>query len=170
MSAWEVALLVVAINWGAPLLLWLYPLVMTLVFKDFVFDGFYGPWARFKLVRFGMEPWHARMWRDWCGAGFYGFMCYRSYPDWTKFTMDRLLKHEATHCRHWAIFGLHFWFLYVGHTLWIFVTQRLKGKPYTKHPYYDCWSERLARKAAGQSLNIPPEQWPGGKDDLWPWS
>ena len=62
----------VAINWVAPLLMWVYPLSMMWLFKDFVFAGFYGPFAKFKLATKDVEPWHARLWRDcfYIGKGF----------------------------------------------------------------------------------------------------
>ena len=50
MTAWEIALWVVVFNWVAPLLMWLYPLAMLLR-GDFVFDGFYGVWAKFRKER-----------------------------------------------------------------------------------------------------------------------
>jgi hypothetical protein len=164
----EAVLWVVAINWLSPLLLWIYPLSMTFIFKDFKFDGFYGVWAKFEMREFARETWHSRLWRGWGGVGLYGFMCYKPFPG-MRIWANRLVKHEAAHCRHWLFLGLSFIFFYNGHMLWIWVTQKLKGKPYTKHPYYDCWSERLARKAAGQKVDLSPKEWAGGKDDLWPW-
>ena len=59
--------------------------------------------------------------------------------------------------------------IYIGHMMWILVTQKIKGAPYTKHAYYDCIFERLARKAAGQLVDIPANQWSWGDKDLWPW-
>lgn len=168
MSTWEIILLVVAINWLSPLLLWLYPLVMLLR-KEFVFDGFYGPWAKFKLASPATDSWHTRRWRGWGGVGLYGFMCYRLIPNWNIFTRQRIILHEAAHCRQWAVLGLSFLLFYAAHVAWILVTQKLKGPPYTRHPYFDCWFEERARKAAGQRVVIPPRDWPGGKEDLWPW-
>lgn len=168
MNTWEIVLLVVAINWLSPLLLWLYPLAM-LATRDFVFEGFHGPWAKFRLVESEVSPWHSRLWRSWRGVGLYGFMCYRSLPGWSSFARERVVLHEAAHCRQWVVLGLSFYPLYMGHMAWILLTQKLKGPPYTRHPYYDCWLERRARKAAGQGVNIPPEYWPGGPEDLWPW-
>lgn len=164
---WQIVLLVVGINWGVPLLAWLYPLIMGLIFKDFVFDGFYGPFVKLRLATKKdtddpIEPWHANAWRDWSGVGLHWYMCYRRpHP--------RTVLHEGTHCWQQAICGLMFWIIYFGHMLWILVTQRIKGRPYTKHAYLDCVWERQARKRAGQLADIPPTQWTHGKDDLWPW-
>lgn len=166
-TALEVFCWFVIVNWILPLAMFLYPLTMMLLFKDFVFDGFRGPFLKFRLShRRTLEPWHARLWRDWAGVGLYGFMCYRSF---TLRKNKKTIDHEAEHCVHWLILGLSFYPLYLGHMLWILVTQRIKGPPYTKHPYLDCWSERLARREACQRVDIPPEQWPHGKKDLWPW-
>lgn len=169
MDMWEMLVCVFLINWVLPLAMFVYPLVMWLVFKDFVFIGFHGPFAMFRLVEKGVEPWHARLWRDWGGVGLYGFMCYRAPAGKRGAWVQRTIEHEAEHCLHWLILGMSFYVFYVGHMLWILVTQKLKGPPYTKHPYLDCWSERLARREARQRVDIPPDMWPHGRKDLWPW-
>lgn len=166
----EIVIWIVIINWVAPLLMWVYPLAMTLIWKDFVFEGFHGPFAKFRLANEDVEPWHVRFWKDWGGVGLYWFMCYKDRPskaddDW----VERTILHEGGHCIHWAILGLLFYVFYASHSAWIFITQKIKGKPYTKHAYLDNWSERLARKRAGQTVDIPPNQWMHGKDDLIPW-
>jgi hypothetical protein len=155
---------IVAINWGAPLLLWLYPLFMMLVFKDFVFSGFYGPFAKFKLATKAVEPWHARAWRDWGGVGLFGFMCYRDEDGkrddaW----VARTVVHEGTHCWQWLFLGLLFYATYMSHMLFILFFQR------DRHPYMDCWAERMARKRAGQRMDFTSEEWPQGPKDRWPW-
>lgn len=253
-------LIAVGINWGLPLLTWVYPLVMTFIFRDFKFAGFYGPFAKFRLLgeervywsdpdnghssgeyvitnicgeiytlqnEAGstaevlaqeldfMEPWHVKWWKDWGGVGLYWFMCYRDLPaKWDDAWVARTIVHEGTHCWQWLVLGLFFYVTYMLHVLWIFVTQKwqawrrlkeltkdltelpvggpnqaplyfgeiafewvgngLKTKPvlwlpYTKHPYLDCWAERMARKRAGQVVDVPPKDWPQGKDDLWAW-
>jgi hypothetical protein len=166
----EVLLWFVGLNWGAPLLLWLYPLFFMVAFKDFVWEGFHGPFGKFRLANEGLESWHAKWWKDWGGVGLYWFMCYRDRPGvvddaW----VERTKLHEGEHCKHWAILGLLFYAAYLGHSVGIWVTQKIKGKPYTKHAYLDNWSERLARKQAMQIVNIDPLEWGDGVDDLWPW-
>lgn len=151
------------INWGAPLLMWVYPLVMTWVFKDFVFQGFYGPFAKFKLATKDVEPWHARLWRDWGGVGLYWFMCYRDEDGkrddaW----VARTVVHEGSHCWQWLL-GLLFIVSYWLHMGFIFLFQK------SKHPYMDCWAERMARKRAGQQIDFTPGEWPQGPKDRWPW-
>jgi len=154
----------IAINWVVPLLMWLYPLFMMWVFKDFVFVGFHGPFGKFRLATRGVEPWHAKLWKDWGGVGLYGFMCYKDRED----TRDdawvaRTIKHEGTHCWQWLALGLLFYVTYAGHSLFIYLFQK------DKNAYLDCWAERMARKHAGQKLDIPPAEWPDGPNDRWPW-
>jgi hypothetical protein len=189
----EIAIWFVAINWGGTLLFWLYPLVMWLIFKDFVFEGFYGPFAKFRLVNKGeiddpIEPWHARAWSDWWGVCLHWYICYRDRPG--KFDdalVARGLVHEGTHGWQQLALGLLFWVAYKGHMLWILVTQKIRHwwlkrkmhpegaeqppdnvRYYTKHAYLDCWAERMARGRAGQLVDVPPYQWPQGPADLLP--
>jgi hypothetical protein len=156
--------LAAAINWVAPLLMFLYPLFMKLVFKDFVFKGFTGPFAKFALANKGVEPWHAKLWKDWGGVGCYGFMCYKDRDD----TLDdawvaRTIVHEGAHCWQFLILGLLQPVLYLGHSVFILIFQK------SKHPYLDNWFERAARKKAGQRVDIPRTEWPQGPRDRWPW-
>jgi hypothetical protein len=177
----EWILLAVACNWLLPILLTLtFASVMTWVFKDYVFEGVSHGLLCFRLVNEGkeedelgnkLEPWHVKLWLDWAGMALPGVMFYRDRPgEWDDKYVERTKKHEGTHGLHmWILGGILFFLIYFSHMLWIFVTQKIKGQPYTKHAYYDCWSERLARKAAGQTVDIPPEDWSWGKKDLWPW-
>jgi hypothetical protein len=154
------ALVAVGINWGAPLLTWLYPLLMMAFFKDFTFEGFHGPFAKFALATRNVEPWHAKLWKDWSGVGSYGFMCYKpSDSVW----MARTMVHESCHCWQFVILGLLQPILYIGHSAFIFFFQK------SKHAYLDNYFERMARKHAGQQVDIPPAQWSQGPDDRWPW-
>jgi hypothetical protein len=127
MSWWQILLLVIGVNWGLPLLTWLYPLAMTLIWKDFVFEGFHGPFAKFRLAHEELEPWHVRFWKDWGGIGLYWFMCYKNRPGKADDTwVARTILHESSHCIYEAIFGLFFWVLYWGHSAWIFITQKIR--------------------------------------------
>lgn len=253
----EIVIWIIALNWGPTFLFLIYPLVMWLVFKDFKFEGFYGPFLKFRLADWGiykgknypiaevtetkvylrnhlgqsfvvmhedvelLEPWHAKAWADWGGVGLHWFMCYRNRLDKRDDGyVVRTITHEGTHCWQGVILGMLFWVLYKGHMLWIFVTQKIRAwwklrllrqsidkmlelmpeddkadfvsqgiqvsdiafewsedskprpvllNPYNKHPYLDCWAERMARKRAGQQVDIPPKDWPQGKRDLIPW-
>jgi hypothetical protein len=157
-----IILFVIVGNWLGSVIFWIYPLVMGLIFKDLVFDGWEGPIAKFRLAKKDVEPWHAKLWKDWWGVGLHWFMCYK-YPN------ERGMRHEKAHCSQQLSCGLFWWFIYFGHMLWILVVQKIKGPPYTKHPYLDCVWERGARRAAGQPVDIPPDKWPDGPKDLFPW-
>ena len=58
MQWYEWLLIAAAVNWGLPLLTWVYPLVMTYIFRDFKFEGFYGPFAKFRLLGDERVYWH----------------------------------------------------------------------------------------------------------------
>ena len=166
-QATQIILGIIVINWGLTLIAWAYPLVMGLIFKDFVFDGFHGPFAKFLLATEEdtddpIEPWHAKAWAGWGGLSLHWFMCYTAHN-------KRMELHEGAHCWQQAACGLIWWAIYFGHMLWILITQKIKGKPYTKHAYLDIVWERMARKRAGQPVNIPPKDWPHGEGDLFPW-
>ena len=196
----EVVCWFVGLNWGLTLLFWVYPLVMWLVFKDFVFDGWHGPFAKFRLATKEdtddpIEPWHAKAWRGWWGVGLHWYMCYR-YPH------KRGELHEGGNCWQQLACGMLWWVIHFVNMGWIVVTQKIRrwwilrklfkdgyvvskpkplGEykpataklletwPYTKHAYLDSMWERMARKRAGQLVDVPPEQWMHGKDDIWPW-
>jgi len=171
----ETFLWIVAVNWGTPLLFVIYPVGMLLIFKDFKFEGFHGPLLKFRLVNRGeisdpIEPWHAKLWGDWWGVCLHYCICYRDRPGkWDDAQVARGLLHEGAHGLQQCALGLLFWPAYLGHAFYIFIVQRVKGKPYTKHAYLDCWAERMARKRAGQRVDLSPEDWPRGEGDLWPW-
>jgi hypothetical protein len=102
------------------------------------------------------HSWYAKLWRDYYGTGLWGVMIMRNADHTT-------MLHEGNHCKDWfwmGGYGLLFYFL---NSVWIWMFQK------TKHAYYDNWFERRARTAAGQQIDIPPEQWPDGKDDRWSW-
>jgi hypothetical protein len=171
----EIAIWIVSINWGLPIIgFGLYFLITWLVFKDYVFEGFHGIFPKMRLVNKGeiddpIEPWHAKLWKDWWGVCLHVAIGYRDRPGkWDDAQVKRGLIHEGTH-GYQQLLGLIFWVIYFGHMGLILVTQKIKGKPYTKHAYLDCVWERQARKRAGQLVDIPPEQWKHGPNDIWPW-
>jgi len=134
---------------------------MWLVFKDYVYDGFQGPFLRLKLAKKGIEPWHARLWRDWAGVGLIGLMCYRD--DWGEAEKVRTRLHEGMHCWQELVLGGLYFAVYWTDVLfiWLFIP--------LKHPYLDCWFEIQARKAAGQQITFTTAEWPDGNKDRWPW-
>jgi hypothetical protein len=163
MSLLDVAILVVVLNWAIPLVacgaygLWGY------CAGDFVYAGHYGPFIKLRLS-YKMLKWHDRLWRDWSGVGLFLFMVYRDElgPEDDSW-VARTVVHEGTHCWHWLWLGSMFYVAYLAHMIFIYFFQK------DKHPYLDCWSERLARKHAGQLVDIPKEQWPDGPYDRNPW-
>ena len=163
-------LLAIPLNWLVPLVFsWGYAALGMWVMKDFVYGG-RTKWAlKFRLINKGeegksLDPWHARLWRDWWGLGLLGAMFYRDLAGKEDDkSVARGLAHEGEHTRHWLWLGLLFLVVYIGHSLLIFVFQP------NKHAYLDNWSERLARAAAGQPVDITMSAWPSGPRDRWPW-
>lgn len=95
----------VAINWGAPLLFWLYPLVMVFVFRDLEFVGFHGPFIKFRLleeVAVGNRVWWNG--RSWLIADISGEFAYLSHPDGadTRIPVSDLNPIEPWHSRLWV--------------------------------------------------------------------
>ena len=156
---------VLAANWVLPLVFcWAYVLLAWKVMEDVTFIGRHGLFAMFKLDELGLVPWHARLWKDWGGVGLMGFMVFRNHPGkWDDAWVARTKMHEGEHCRHWFWLGAMFYVSYLLHMAFIYFFQK------DKHPYLDCWSERLARKKAGQQLDFTPAEWPQGENDRWPW-
>lgn len=163
--AWYYWILAAAgVNWLAPLLMWLYPLFLIVFSRDFTFKGFYGPFAKFALATQDVEPWHAKLWKDWGGIGCYGFMCFKDAEGtWDDAWLARTLVHEGTHCWQWAFLGLMQPILYILFSafIWAFLKN--------KHAYLDNPFERQARRRAGQQVDIPKEKWSWGPNDRWPW-
>jgi hypothetical protein len=111
-----------------------------------------------------MEPWHSRLWVDWGGVGLYGYMVYRDRPlAWDDKWVARTVTHEWVHVVQFLSLGLLHFLLYAGHVGFIYLFQK------NKHPYLDCWAERMARSVAGQKVNYTQEEWPQGPRDRWPW-
>jgi hypothetical protein len=151
------------LNWVIPMVLcWVYEIYGRLS-GDFVHMGFYGPFAKYRLS-YKMHKWHDRLWRDWGGVGLFLFMVYRDEigPEDDAY-VARTVVHEGTHCWQWMWLGGMFYVSYLAHMAFIYFFQK------DKHPYLDCWAERMARKASGQLVDIPPDQWPQGPKDRNPW-
>ena len=162
MPWWQIALIIAA-NWLIPLVLcWSYAL-FSYWNGDFKYMGQYGPFAKFRLT-YHIHKWHDRLWRDWQGVGLFGFMAYRDdIGPKDDARVARTVVHEGTHCWHWLLLGAVGYVAYLLHMVFIYLFQP------GLHPYLDCWSERLARKHAGQLVDVPKEQWPDGPGDRNPW-
>ncbi len=157
--------------------LWLLPMTMLiwtfyilpLLWKDLKFVG----WADFLIPHFQVKSkksWYARMWRDWWG---WSGPCVIITADisedlqgWSltliKEIIQTTVKHELRHCKQQFVFGpLHYPLYFLSSVyLWLFRKD--------KHAYIDNPFEKDARKSAGQTVDIPREQW-GKPDDRWPW-
>ena len=100
--------------------------------------------------------------------GWYGFIlaanvCVVDVPyregDW----WEKHLKHELVHVTQNFKWGVFFIPVYTACTLFIWLFQ------HAKHAYLDNPFEREARRAAGQKVDIPPDEWPDGPNDRFPW-
>lgn len=153
-----------ALNWILP---WLFSFLYVQVLKlsgDIKLSHKVGLTSVYVLV--SKESWYAKLWSDWLGTGLFMVVIYRkSSPN----VDPVVITHELEHCHQWMKYGLFFVVLYFGHFSLILATQKLKGEPYTRHPYYDNWAEVAARKKAGQLVTIPPDRWRQGPFDLNPW-
>lgn len=142
------------------LLFYLFYIGPCLIMKQLYWDG----WADFLIPKFVVKEetaaaWFLSLWGGWWGHALPTFIVTRHDTDDPRF--KRTLVHE---CRHvWQLFV--FWIfqpiIYVLHTLYLYLFTN-------RHAYYDNCFERDARRAAGQQVDIPPEQWRDPKD-RWPW-
>ena len=75
----------------------------------------------------------------------------------------RTLRHELQHGQQLLRNGIFQLILYPLEALRIYFFQK------NKHPYYDNKYEIECRKAAGQRIHIPKDQWKNGPSDRWIW-
>lgn len=142
---------------------WLF-YILPLLWRDIRFRGFAGfGVARFELV--SRHSRYARMWKNW--AGFSGPCCILHRAGLSKRDLAVTIAHEHRHCMQQLVFGPFFYPLYVlcSAAIWVYAT--IANEQY--HAYLDNPFERDARRAAGQPVRIPPDRWPGGPEDRWPW-
>lgn len=141
---------------------WLFYL-LPLWYRDFRFCG----WAGFGIARFELisqRSWYARLWRDWAGFSGPCFILHRrglSASSWA-----RTIRHEHRHCMQQLCFGPLFYPLYClcSVALWVYA----RAFDDDVHAYFDNPFERDARRAAGQPVRIPRNEWPE-RNDRWPW-
>jgi hypothetical protein len=158
---------IVGIIWLSPatILVWLFYVIPTwLIWRDLVFVG----WAQlgiaeFRLASKGLERWHVRLWRDWAGWSGPCVFITKELAGAPVAITDRTRRHEIRHCVQQFLFGVLFYPVYLLASVFIWLVLR------TLHAYLDNPFERDARKAAGQPVYIPPENWPQGPRDRWPW-
>lgn len=148
--------------WQSPVLVpvWLfYILPLWLISHDFKFVEWTGGVALFEVQ--SKRSWYAKLWRDWAGCALPGAIVTRQKLP--SAVLARTLYHEFEHVVQWAIYGALFPLLYWGESFWIWLLEP------DRHAYLDNMFEVAARRAAGQQVHIPREQWPQGPDDRWPW-
>ena len=148
--------------------LWLLP-VTILVWVLYILPGWFfgalrwGGWHSFLIARFKLNdldsPYAAR-WEDWYGWSGPNVMIIRQVG---KVVDSRTERHEERHCVQQLAFGPLFYPAYVLSSFWIFLFTS------GKHAYLDNPFERDARQHASQPVDIPPERWPDGPRDRWPW-
>lgn len=99
--------------------------------------------------------------------GWWGFVLGSNiiYVDYfPKLALDKQhIKHEKTHVLQNYIFNIFFYPIYYLHSLYLWIFK------WEKNVYYDNFFERWARRAAGQRVDIPPEDWTNGPNDRCPW-
>lgn len=158
---------ILQILWTLPaaILVWVFYVIPTwLIWRDLVFIG----WAEFGIAEFvlaptGLERWHVRLWRDWAGwAGPCVFITMRE-RNATESAWQRTRTHELRHCHDQFILGVFFYPAYLAESLYLWFARK------DLHAYLDNWFERRARAEAGQLVDVPPEMWPDGPNDHWPW-
>ena len=76
---------------------------------------------------------------------------------------NRTVPHEERHVKQQMVFGIFhpIFYILMSCFIWAFL--------WKFHSYYDNLFERDARKAAGQKVNIPKENWRSGPEDRWIW-
>lgn len=161
----------------ATLLVWLFYVIPLLLTKQIKYnareDDFI--WS-FELV--DRDSWYGKMWSKWAGWSgpcVYIFKRYRSedYP-WLD---EKVLKeydektkiHEVRHCKQQFLFGIFHYPAYFLVSAWLTVSNLWKPYKNKKHVYLDNPFERDARRAAGQIVDVPRENWPDGPNDYNPW-
>jgi hypothetical protein len=113
-------------------------------------------------VNTATPSWYSRAWKDWVGwSGPCVVIVRPGYEDSTT------MAHELRHCQQQLVFGVLHYPIYglCSAALWVVSTLFNLDK----HAYLDNPFERDARRAAGQPVDIPREQWTKGPDDRWPW-
>jgi hypothetical protein len=108
------------------------------------------------------------LWRDWAGwAGPHVIMCRATFLSKGGRTIERVRRHEIEHCKQQFRWGLLFYPAYLCASIWIWLRPVKHGR--LRHSYFDNPFEIAARRAAGQQIVVPPEDWPTGKHDRWIW-
>jgi len=124
------------------------------------------------------DNWYGRAWSKWAGWSgpcVYIFKRYRKedYPNVSEEALrlyDEVTRvHELRHCDQQFAFGPFHYPAYFLASAWLAVSNLWKPQEKRRHIYLDNPFERDARKAAGQKVDVPREEWPDGPNDYNPW-
>jgi hypothetical protein len=160
----EKILTTIGFVWALPVVLlsWLFYVLPFWALGYMRWDG----WASFLVAQFLVSTeknnWFTRAWKKWAGMSLSAVIVLKMDPDdYPRYVRTR--DHELQHAKQSFMFGIFHPIGYVGHSALIWLFQK------DKHAYLDNWFERDARRAAGQLVDIPRDQWMQGPDDRWPW-
>lgn len=153
----------------ATIICWLFYIIPLLMFEEIVFVQ--------KLNTFTWEfknhidptSWYDGMWAKWSGWSGPCVIIIREDIYSKPIKIETIRRHEIKHGDDQFFFGLFFYPAYLINTLWILFTNLFKKEKNKRHAYYENWFEIRARKAAGQRIMIPREEWPNGPNDYNPW-
>lgn len=163
-----------------PGFLWALPLTFlnALVVLPLWATGQYKFHQRWGLVfEFSVVPgsWVRRtFWGGWGGYSMGSLIVYRE----DSLPYAYISTHERRHSFQTYVFGvLAILYPVVSAVIWLFFRKpftvwvsRITGNlPRRYHAYLDNPAERDARRWANQKVDIPPNEWPQGSDDRWPW-
>jgi len=161
--------------WVLLLANWLIPLILSWLYVLFAwipgwihFYGYVGglTWA-FDLQDETIDNWYTRAWAGWAGFGAMSVILLRDRPSQDE-RYGTTIAHEKRHSMQIWTLGLLQPILYITCSIFLFITAKMGMTPHI-HPYLDNPFELDARHAAGQKVDIPPDEWPRGPKDHWPW-
>jgi hypothetical protein len=164
------ALIILGVLWLLPItiLVWLF-YILPLTLRDIEYIG-QPSFMVFHFQLISKRSWYARLWRDWLGWSGPCVIIARN-PDNlftpVKASMAKIIIHETRHCYQQFVFGPLFYPAYILCSIVLWMLGKFTSRKI--HAYLDNPFERDARRAANQQVNIPPEQWPQGSNDMWPW-
>lgn len=161
--------------WSLPLYLWAFPItLLTSIFALAMWAaGQFRPVRRtglvFEWVIVGQSRTYELLknrWGAWSGCGNVVYL-----PEGLGYKALRV--HELRHTFQMYVLGVLMPILYVIFlvVIWFVLHPRIT-KFFTErkfHAYLDNPFERDARRAAGQKVDIPSDEWRDGPDDRWPW-
>lgn len=124
------------------------------------------------------SSWYDKKWEKWAGWSGPCVYIYKKYTEemlpWTSATERRMYDavtrvHEVRHCIQQFVFGIFHYALYFLDSMYILLSNKWKKPEDRKHAHLDNHFEIDARKAAGQRIKVPQNEWPDGPADYNPW-